>query len=56
MLFSEAFRETLAATAVQTVRLPARSPNLNAFDWATLLSVITNLHTMKNHWPWERLV
>jgi transposase InsO family protein len=30
-LFSEAFRETLAATGVETVRLPARSPNLNAF-------------------------
>jgi transposase InsO family protein len=29
-LFSEAFRETLAATAVETVRLPPRSPNLNA--------------------------
>ena len=30
-LFSEAFRETLAAAGVQTVRLPPRSPNLNAF-------------------------
>ena len=30
-LFSEAFRETLAATGVETVRLPPRSPNLNAF-------------------------
>jgi len=30
-LFSEAFRETLAATGVEPVRLPARSPNLNAF-------------------------
>jgi transposase InsO family protein len=29
-LFSEAFRETLAATGVETVRLPPRSPNLNA--------------------------
>src|SRR2546427_11359500 len=29
-LFSKAFRETLAATGVETVRLPARSPNLNA--------------------------
>src|SRR5713226_3570527 len=27
-LFSEAFRETLAATGVETVRLPPRSPNL----------------------------
>jgi transposase InsO family protein len=30
-LFSDAFRETLTATGVETVRLPARSPNLNAF-------------------------
>ena len=30
-LFSEAFRETLAAAGVRTVRLPARSPNLNAY-------------------------
>jgi putative transposase len=30
-LFSEACRETLAATGVETVRLPPRSPNLNAF-------------------------
>ena len=29
-LFSEAFRETLAATGVQAVRLPPRAPNLNA--------------------------
>ena len=29
-LFTEAFRETLAATGVETVRLPAKSPNLNA--------------------------
>jgi transposase InsO family protein len=29
-LFSEAFRETLAATGVETVRLPPHSPNLNA--------------------------
>jgi len=30
-LFSEAFRETLVATGVETVRLPPHSPNLNAF-------------------------
>jgi transposase InsO family protein len=30
-LFSEAFRETLAATGVETVRLPPCSPNLNAY-------------------------
>ena len=30
-LFTETFRETLAATAVETVRLPPKSPNLNAF-------------------------
>src|SRR5467141_2333777 len=30
-LFTVAFRETLAAAGVQTVRLPPRSPNLNAF-------------------------
>ena len=30
-LFTEAFRETLAAVGVQTVRLPPRSPNLNAY-------------------------
>jgi len=30
-LFTVAFRETLAATGVKTVRLPPRSPNLNAF-------------------------
>ena len=30
-LFGDAFRETLAAADVQTVRLPPRSPNLNAF-------------------------
>jgi len=30
-LFSEAFRETLAATGVETVRLPPHSPNLNAY-------------------------
>ena len=29
-LFSDAFRETLAATGVETVRLPPRAPNLNA--------------------------
>ena len=30
-LFTDAFRETLAATGVETVRLPPRSPNLNAY-------------------------
>ena len=30
-LFTQAFRETLAATGVRVVRLPPRSPNLNAF-------------------------
>src|ERR1700682_13451 len=30
-LFTEAFRETLAATGVETVRLPPQSPNLHAF-------------------------
>jgi putative transposase len=30
-LFSDTFRETLAATGVETVRLPPKSPNLNAF-------------------------
>jgi putative transposase len=30
-LFTDAFRETLRAAAVQTVRLPPHSPNLNAF-------------------------
>jgi transposase InsO family protein len=30
-LFTEAFRETLAATDVETLRLPPKSPNLNAF-------------------------
>jgi transposase InsO family protein len=30
-LFNEAFRETLAATRIETVRLPPHSPNLNAF-------------------------
>ena len=30
-LFTDAFGETLAAAGVQTVRLPAHSPNLNAF-------------------------
>ena len=30
-LFTRAFRETLAAAGVQVVRLPPRSPNLNAF-------------------------
>jgi len=29
--FTQAFRETLAAADVQVVRLPARSPNLNAY-------------------------
>ena len=29
-LFGDAFRETLAATGVETVRLPPHSPNLNA--------------------------
>jgi transposase InsO family protein len=29
-LFGEAFRETLAATGVEAVRLPPHSPNLNA--------------------------
>jgi transposase InsO family protein len=29
-LFSDTFRETLAATGVETVRLPPRAPNLNA--------------------------
>ena len=30
-LFTETFRDTLAATGVETVRLPPKSPNLNAF-------------------------
>jgi transposase InsO family protein len=30
-LFTDTFRETLAATGVETVRLPPKSPNLNAF-------------------------
>jgi putative transposase len=30
-LFTETFRETLAAVGVQVVRLPPRSPNLNAY-------------------------
>src|SRR4051812_7269689 len=30
-LFTDTFRDTLAATGVETVRLPPRSPNLNAF-------------------------
>ena len=30
-LFTDSFRETLRAAAVQTVRLPPHSPNLNAF-------------------------
>ena len=30
-LFTAAFRETLAAAGVETVRLPPRSPNLNAY-------------------------
>ena len=30
-LFTVAFRETLAAAGVQVVRLPPRSPNLNAY-------------------------
>ena len=30
-LFTEMFRETFAATGVETVRLPPKSPNLNAF-------------------------
>ncbi len=30
-LFTREFRETLAAAGVRTVRLPARSPNLNAY-------------------------
>lgn len=30
-LFTDAFRATLAASGVQTVRLPPRSPNLNAY-------------------------
>lgn len=30
-LFTDVFRDTLAAAGVQTVRLPPRSPNLNAY-------------------------
>ena len=30
-LFTETFRETLPATGIETVRLPPKSPNLNAF-------------------------
>jgi transposase InsO family protein len=30
-LFTRGFRELLAASGVQSVRLPARSPNLNAY-------------------------
>ena len=30
-LFTETFRQTLAASGVETVRLPPKSPNLNAF-------------------------
>jgi len=29
--FTETFRETLAPTGVETVRLPPKSPNLNTF-------------------------
>jgi transposase InsO family protein len=30
-LFTRAFREVLKSSAVETVKLPARSPNLNAY-------------------------
>jgi putative transposase len=30
-LFTSAFRETLASAGVETVKLPPRSPNLNAY-------------------------
>jgi transposase InsO family protein len=38
-LFGDAFRETLAAMSVETVRLPPHSPNLNAFAERFLRSI-----------------
>ncbi len=38
-LFSTAFRDTLAYGRVKTVQLPARSPNLNAYDERFVRSV-----------------
>ena len=38
-LFTKEFRDTLAASGVKTVRLPARSPNLNAFAKRFVLSI-----------------
>ena len=38
-LFTKAFRDTLDAAGVKSVRLPARSPNLNAFAERFVLSI-----------------
>jgi hypothetical protein len=38
-LFTRAFRSSLAASSVKVVRLPSRSPNLNAFAERFVLSV-----------------
>ena len=38
-LYTRAFRSTLAASGVKLVRLPSRSPNLNAFSERFVLSV-----------------
>ena len=38
-LYTRAFRSTLAASGVKVVRLPSRSPNLNAFSERFVLSV-----------------
>ena len=38
-LYTRAFRSTLAASGVKVVRLPSRSPNLNAFAERFVLSV-----------------
>src|ERR1700693_4888861 len=38
-LFNSAFRETLASAGVETVTLPPRSPNLNAYAQCFVRSV-----------------
>jgi transposase InsO family protein len=38
-LFTEAFRATLRATGIKRLKLPARSPNLNAFAERFVLSI-----------------
>ena len=52
-LFTQEFQETLAAAGVKTVRLPPRSPNLNAYAERSLRRAVqefvAHYHFERNH-------